>query len=255
MVAGQTALRLMRIQYFSDVHLEFGDCRFPQTDAEVLVAAGDIGPLHFKNPIKWLAQAPVPLVYVAGNHEYYEGDMVHTLAKLRRHAAHYPNVHFLERDTVEINGVRFIGTTLWTDYNDSDVELMTSLHQRVNDFRMIKLGGRELTPIDVLKTHNSALAWLLFELGKPYAGKTVVVTHHAPSQLSWPRGDNDPLMHAYCSSLARLAVRYPIDLWIHGHIHTQCEYYDDKLRVACNARGYFGIEHENNHLQSAIAEV
>ena len=244
----------MRIQYFSDVHLEFGDCRFPRVDADTIIAAGDIAPLQL-NPLEWLAQARKPVIYVAGNHEYYGGDLAYSLADLRRQASRYANVHFLERDTVELDGVRFIGACLWTGYKDGEAEFMNRLCQSMNDFRMIRLGGRELTPADILQAHHAALAWLRFELNKPYAGKTVVVTHHAPSLLSWPGSSDDPRMYAYCSSLTGLTRHYSIDLWIHGHTHTRCEYHDGGLRVACNARGYFGVEHRDDSLHTAIAEV
>jgi len=74
----------VRIQYFSDVHLEFGDCAFPHMEADLIVAAGDIAPgIH---ALPWLSQAQAPVLYVAGNHEYYGGDVTYTLASLRQQA-------------------------------------------------------------------------------------------------------------------------------------------------------------------------
>jgi len=227
----------VRIQYFSDVHLEFGDCVFPHMEADLIVAAGDIAPgIH---ALPWLSQARAPVLYVAGNHEYYGGDVTYTLASLRQQAVPY-GVHFLERDAFEGDGVRVLGTTLWTDCCAGNREIMAELHRRMNDFRQIDAGGRPLQPDDLLCLHHAGLAWLVEQLGRPYQGKTVVVTHHAPSLLSWHRESNDPLLFGYCNDLEALAERYSIDLWIHGHTHTTHDFVNDGLRVACNARGYYG---------------
>lgn len=242
----------MKIQYFSDIHLEFGGCTFPHTDADVVVAAGDIAPQAYALP--WLAHSGKPVIYVAGNHEYFGGDAIYTLAELRRQAVKW-GIRFLERDRVEFGGIRFLGTTLWTDYDGASPSLMRRVKELMNDFVHIRIGGRSLEPDDVLRLHVSSLAWLIDELEKGYSGKTVVVTHHAPSLLSWHREAGDPTRYAYCSSLEALADRYAIDLWLHGHTHTTIDYSCGPLRVACNARGYYRHETQRKSVLERCIEL
>ncbi|MEZ9764147.1 metallophosphoesterase, partial [Vibrio splendidus] len=105
----------MEICHLSDLHLEFGPMEFPQTDADVVVLSGDIH-LGTKG-IDWAAQCDVPVVYVLGNHEAYGSSSLELLIEeCRSRAERYSNVYFLENDSVVINGVRFHGCTLWTDF-------------------------------------------------------------------------------------------------------------------------------------------
>ena len=247
--------QIMRIQYFSDIHLEFGACAFPHAEADLVIAAGDIAPLRSHDVLQWLSQCRQPLVYVAGNHEYYGGDLVYTLTKLRRQSAGMPRLHFLERDVVHIGDVRVLGTALWTSFRQGNPQIMQWARKGLNDYRTIRCGGRALEPEDILRTHHASVAWLEWQLRQPHTGKTVVVTHHAPSLLSWHRSGKDPRLHAYCNSLEWLAARYPVDIWLHGHTHTRTDYQDGELRVACNARGYFNVEHHESGVQIATVEI
>jgi len=111
----------LKIQFFSDTHLEFGTFNIPETKADVIVAAGDIG--VGTQGIEWLAQNQKPIIYVAGHHEYYYGDIVHTRIAIAE-LAHATPVSFLENDVCEIDGFRFLGATLWTDYFDGNPTVM-----------------------------------------------------------------------------------------------------------------------------------
>ena len=124
----------MKLWIFSDLHLEYAPLREPLAiqDADVCVVAGDLcrGPA---NGVRWLAEhvAPsMPCVYVAGNHEFYNGSIREGLEEGRRAAQEFPGVHFLENDTVTIGGVVFIGATLWTDYRVEGHQLLAMLHAR-----------------------------------------------------------------------------------------------------------------------------
>ena len=166
----------MRIQYFSDIHLEFGECEFRQTDAEILVAAGDI---HTEiNGLAWLAQSSCPVIYIAGNHEYYGGDLVHTLNQLAISSRQY-NINFLENTCYFYRDTRFLGTTLWTSFNNINREYMEQALYCMNDYNFIRHNDRLAAPDDILKIHHASYEWLADELTKPFTGKTVVITHHA----------------------------------------------------------------------------
>lgn len=229
----------MKIQFFSDIHLEFGPTELPPTDADVIVAAGDVGVGDMG--VEWLCSSGKPTIYIAGNHEFYGGDIDEVRTAIGAAVAD-SQVHFLECSSVEIDGVRFLGTTLWTDFMGTNQALMDALRDHMNDFHQIRYLGGTLVPEHVVGIHLESLAWLEEELARDYDGRTVVVTHHAPLYASWRPTLNAMFKSAYCNNLSRLVLDYPIDLWIHGHVHARSDYRANALRVVCNPRGYDGVQ-------------
>ncbi|MGE0383554.1 MAG: metallophosphoesterase [Gammaproteobacteria bacterium] len=227
----------MQLQYFSDIHLEFGPLAIAAREADVVVAAGDIGP--GTDGARWLMQLGRPVVYVAGNHEFYGGDLNAVRTGIARLTAG-SQVHFLDNAAVCIGGVRFLGTTLWTDFDDADPALMAAADFELNDYAHIFNGVRLFNPEHALSQHRQARAWLAQELATPYAGPTVVVSHHAPSLSSWRAPANRVRQHAYCNRLDAMVRGAPIAAWIHGHVHWCLDYRLGATRVLCNPRGYHG---------------
>jgi Icc-related predicted phosphoesterase len=248
----------MKILVLSDLHLEFGrlstvkDGRGIEEGADVVVLAGDIA--EGVTGIRWARETFISkeIVYVAGNHEFYDNN-IDALTEYLREVAQRMGVHFLERDAVTLGGVRFLGTTLWTDFElygaDKRDEAMDLGGLGMNDFRYIKTlrgfereadGGirqRLFKPEDARQEHDLSVAWLDEELGKGDPARTVVVTHHAPSRLSLhPKFDGDDLSPCYISDLPGLLGRSA--LWIHGHVHDSFDYVVQGTRVAANPRGY-----------------
>lgn len=243
----------MKIQYFSDIHLEFGDCEYPETDADIVIAAGDIG--VDVDAIKWLAKAPSPVIYVAGNHEYYSGDLILTRKRLEQAAAE-AKIDFLENMRVDLDDVRFLGTTLWTGYNGADPGIMEEMVHIMNDFNYIENDGVPLHPEDIVAIHQDSLAWLEVQLAAEHKGKTVVITHHAPTMKSWAgESEEDLRRYAYCNDLAALLRKYPVDLWVHGHIHRVADYRVGGTRVVCNPRGYYGHQEIEGYDPYRIIEI
>ena len=220
----------------SDLHLEFGAFRLSVDGADVLIAAGDIG--IGEKGLKWLQSLSCPVIYVAGNHEYWGEDILALTTHLENSAMH-SNVCFLEKRSVLIKDIRFLGCTLWTDFKQADAFIVEEISYSMNDFRYITKGGRALQPKDLIAVNVESKKWLTEELDKPFAGKTVVVTHHAPLMRSWYADRNDVLQYAYCNELESLMAGHNIDLWVHGHIHESCDYMAHGVRVVCNPRGYY----------------
>ncbi len=227
----------MRINFFSDIHLEFGSLKIPQTDAQVIIAAGDIG-IH-KQGIDWLKSSTKPVIYVAGNHEFYDQEYLTTLDELRR-SSEDSNVRFLENRSCVIDGVRFLGCTLWTQLGGKLNDRVDDLMYTVNDFRKISFKN-ELMGLDVYAgLHRRSLKWLIKELALPFDGKTVVITHHAPTYWSWDNSPNSLTRYAYCNDLKELMHEHDIDAWFHGHTHSISDYRCAGTRILCNPRGYHG---------------
>lgn len=233
----------MKIHILSDLHLEFGNYQPPvDTDeADVIVLPGDIW--KKEHGIHW-ARATFPsqqVIYVPGNHEYY-GAMRGEVNARMRIAARETGVHLLNCNVVVISGVRFLGATLWTDFelfgSAMQEECMACAQISLSDFRAIHEGSRHFSPMDSLQLHNQAAEWVEMKLkNETFDGPTVVVTHHAPSWTSVvPRWQKDLLSACFASRLEHLLGFS--ELWIHGHTHSSLDYIEAGTRVLCNPRGY-----------------
>jgi predicted phosphodiesterase len=242
----------VRLHAFSDIHLEFGNSPVRKTDADVVVAAGDIG--AGLQGAQWLMRTfdPTPVIYVIGNHEPY-GRLLEDFEDRLDQKCASSNVIVCRHPghRIEIGDVRFLGTTLWTDYDlqGDSIFAMGYARRRMSDYGRIRVAstarrysGVPLTPEHVLERHRAARKWLEDELGKPWSGKTVLVTHHAPTAatLEYPR---DALSPCYASNLEDTLdgtnpVRPAVDLAIHGHTHVRADVMARRTRVIVNARGY-----------------
>ena len=238
----------MRFQLASDLHLEAITPHFPRErlispapDADLLVLAGDIH--NGSAAVRLFADWPVPVVYIAGNHEAFDGNLESVLQKLASEAAG-TSIHFLERHAYYMGGVRFLGCTLWTDYRlyGSDEATQRVAQQEADrhmyDRHVITSGpGHQFTAELALKEHERARGWLETELRQPFEGKTVVVTHHAPHPLSiHEKYKDDPTNPAFVSNLTDL-LGYT-HVWAHGHCHDNSDYRIGTCRVVANPRGY-----------------
>lgn len=238
----------MKILLQSDIHIEFGqDHDYPDADFEVIVLAGDIDhSTSAVNVARWFQKnANVPVILIAGNHEFYGGDLERTLANMNDAAAQFIDIHFLENGVVVINDVRFLCCTLWTNFSlngpDRVKQSKKIAAKYINDFRAIRLGDRALRPDDIVARFEASYAWLDQELGKPFAGKTVVVTHFAPHRAAihpqYLDGDElTPYFTVDCSPLMR---KHKIDAWLYGHTHNSVDVIvDNGTRLVSNQGGY-----------------
>jgi len=194
---------LPRILLHSDLHLESGPFTLPRPDGDAVavfagdVCSGDGGPAALR------ALSDLPTVYVAGNHEFWGGDYFERLEQLEARAKEH-GIHFLENRAVVINGVRFLGATLWTNYGGGHEALLSYGLWHMNDHRTItaarwwtpanrarflkqfgehaleKFDGK-FNPLLAMELHRKTRAWLKRQLAKPFNGPTVIVTHHAPA--------------------------------------------------------------------------
>lgn len=249
----------MKIHILSDLHLEFAPFEAPPTDAEAVVLAGDI---HLGlQGLQWARQAfpGRPVLYVAGNHEYYQEAIPRLTDKLREQAQG-SNVHVLERQAVVIQDVCFLGCTLWSDFGLlGDVRsAVFEAQSAMSDYRLIRVGPRyrRLRPADTIAFHRTSVQWLQAALQQQQGTKTVVITHHAPSQRSLGEFQiPDLLAAAYASHLDELVEASGARLWIHGHIHRACDYYLGTTRVISNPRGYYPFEPAAGFQPDRVVEI
>lgn len=259
----------MKVQYVSDLHLEFGDLVLP--GGEVLILAGDICEAkNFKSNeyqvnnsftthrgrIDRYARFFVEecakyqqVFYVMGNHEHYHGRFDQTYDVINDQLPN--NVRLLEKDFVDYQGVVFIGATLWTDCNKGNPLTVQDLKVGMNDYHTVKYYDKEknlyhkLNPHITMKEHVQTLK-KFEQLLEDHSDRTVVViTHHAPSTESINaiyRSDFH-MNGGYASDCSEFVLRYPqIKYWVHGHMHIPVDYMIGQTRVISNPRGYDGYE-------------
>jgi len=293
----------MKIAVASDIHLEFGDLFINNTDnADVLILSGDIcvaADLGKPDPHNFLEGARSnriadffkrcsfqfpQVLYVLGNHEHYHGDFATTGTKIKRmlESNGLSNVHLLDREIQVIDGVTFIGGTLWTDMNDSDPLTLRHMKDMMNDFRCVDNSNRtvsfksfdateegrqiptfrtrvaKFSPEDAVEEHIKMKDYIQHIIeGKPEQ-KFVVVGHHAPSKMSTHEMyKDDTIMNGgYSSSLDDYILDHPqIKLWTHGHTHHVFDYMIGSTRVLCNPRGYDGYEDRADQWQLITVDV
>jgi hypothetical protein len=253
----------MKLLVLSDLHLEFSDFVPPDdVDFDVAVLAGDIicpGSKVAAWTRRALRRAQAVLL-VNGNHEYYDTTLQDELVRIRKTAAgaRQPPLHLLDCRELIFGGVRFLGCTLWTDFElriDTDsgpqrdaARGIKAARRCMADYRAIDVrdrppsGGaavwRKLRPEDTLRLHLAHRAWLQQALAQPFDGPTVVITHHGPHRGSLaPRFAADWVSTAFISELPAHFFEVPV-VWIHGHTHTSFDYRAGACRVLCNPRGY-----------------
>jgi predicted phosphodiesterase len=245
----------VRLLVFSDLHVEWAPFvpAVPRSAYDLVVLAGDIGQATLA--LQWARRAfpDAPIVQVAGNHEFFETERDRALEAMRR-VSRRLGIHLLEHDAVTLDGVEFVGCTVWTDYRlherpgrpvaMSAAEAMDGGRRAMLDYRFIEVadragpgGRRRFTPEDSVVLHARSRAWLEAELARPRRGPRVVVTHHLPSWRSvspdFAFSASNP---AFASDLDALLPA--ADLWIHGHTHSSHDYLAAGCRVVCNPRGY-----------------
>lgn len=271
----------MNITLVSDLHLDIGGFQ-EMPGGDVLILAGDICEAKELNKefhsTKALDRTPgafpchdffefeVPkykkVFYVMGNHEHYRGRFDKTKALLESMMP--PNVTILENDTVEYEGVVFMGATLWTNLNNGDSLTMYHLKHMMNDYKVIQNHYNDtglyhkLVPEYTFRTHVKTMQYLRLMLSMHRDKPVVVITHHAPSFASVPEyHKHDHLMNGgYASDLSEdILNNENIRVWVHGHMHDPVDYKIGETRVLSNPRGYPSETDSNGFMPGMYFEV
>jgi predicted phosphodiesterase len=267
----------MKLQLLSDLHLEVHPHLqiAPAPGADLLVLAGDIGSYQrgsllagddhglgrFSPRHGW----PTPVIYLPGNHEYDALDFDEAHTHLRATCDDL-GMHWLERETLVLAGVRFIGTTLWSDFDaliDPADDIGTALKKRGKAMRAANFylektgttrGGQPFLAEAVREQGLACQAWLRNALAVPFDGPTVAVTHFAPSLASAdPRYGLVPGTAGFCNALDDLLPA--ATLWLHGHLHCPSDYRRNGCRIVANPLGYAVKSEQDGFRSSLLLEV
>ncbi|MGD9774452.1 metallophosphoesterase [Diaphorobacter sp.] len=281
----------MKLQLLSDLHLEVHPhfSPSPAPGADLLVLAGDIGSyqsgsqltdddfgLARFSPLPQYAGWPTPVVFVPGNHEYDMQDFDAAHDRLRRTCDRLGLI-WLERASAVLQGVRLVGTTLWSDFDAlADHGAITDLGQRLRqrekafraaNYYLAKTGTtRGGAPFLAPQVRDQALAcqaWLREALAQPHDGPTVAITHFAPSLRSAdPRYGLVPGTAGFCSALDDCLPH--ARLWLHGHLHAPSDYLAQgshadgtpwSCRVVANPLGYARKAEQAGFLPQCVLTV
>lgn len=239
----------MRILLMSDLHAEFMTRKqildpsllgidFEQ-DVDVVLLAGDIHPgvLGFEFVRKiWKQQM---IIMVAGNHEFYGRSIDRHYQKMQDKAQDL-DIVFLQDSSFSLYGVKFVGSTLWTDFNlfGNQPLAMVRSQTEMNDYRKINSSmNRKILPHQVLERHQKSREFMFSEFQTD--DQVIAITHHAPCELSVPeRFLADELSSAYASRLGNQIAFCGPNIWLHGHTHDSFDYRVGETRVICNPYGY-----------------
>jgi len=280
----------VRLQLISDLHLErqtdFQTTAAP--DVDLLVLAGDVG--SYQTGSRLVTDdfglgrfspkrdgAPWPRVlYVPGNHEYDGIDFATAQVRLRQTCADL-GIEWLDREQIVIGDVRFLGTTLWADFEALAARESTPTKQLAAREKAFRAANHYLRRFSTLidgqhmlaeRQRDLALecqAWLREALERPFEGKTVAVTHYAPTLRSAdPRYGLTPGTAGFCNSLDDL-LPYA-DLWLHGHLHCAHDYVVEssagprgevphRCRVVANPLGYANKGEQEDYRPDLVIEV
>jgi hypothetical protein len=179
---------------------------------------------------------------VSGNHEYFHTSLEGGLSAAR--SAIGTNVHFLENSEVDLGGVHFAGCTLWTDFELMDhrpfaMQYAETILSDYSEIRATNRSGRRMRASQTVRMHKESRRFIEDFLDRHRNDRTVVVTHHAPSRMSFPNHyASDLTSAAYASDLDALIIERGPTAWVHGHIHEAQTYVVGKTRILCNPRGY-----------------
>jgi hypothetical protein len=271
----------------SDLHIDFADLELPGGD--VLILSGDVCEAksikkatydpnmvllehqsrdyrpdrYFRFLQEECAAKYRHVIYVMGNHEHYGFQFQKTYDHIKEQLP--DNIYILEKEVKEIDGVLFMGATLWTDMNKNDGLTLYNMKSMMNDYHQITMlneangAYHKLQPERTVAEHFKTKQYFQHQLSENRTNgrrlPVVVCTHHSPSKSSThPRYASDVLMNgAYSSDLSEFILDNPeIKFWTHGHTHHNFDYMVGSTRIICNPRGYKGYEEQAENFDPTI---
>jgi len=251
----------MKIQYASDLHLEFAEnSRFLKESplivtGDILVLAGDIGYLgddnYSKHPFwSWASDNYTQVLVVPGNHEFYKGFDLDTLYNGWKFQIR-PNVCCCYNSVVKFGNVDLIATTLWAQIRLEDA---FQTETAITDFKRIRYGESILDWVRFNEEHTRCFQFLDESIKNSEAERIIVVSHHVPSyELNAQEFKGSKLNGAFTVELGNYIAASPIDYWIYGHSHRNISLEIGKTRCVSNQLGYvFANEHLSFNPQAHI---
>lgn len=273
----------MHFRLMSDLHLEFENdvmdfapLPLEEDKFTVLILAGDIAVGTDAVPfIERMCRQFYKVVYVLGNHEFYHNEVNKLRRKWKEYAEDKAPENFVLLDdgvafiddpyNTDVPATRLVGGTLWTDFDKQNWFAMNEARNGMNDFYCVKIKEghpetgyrkRRWLPEDAVRAHKMTLFTITETVRVPHDGPTVVITHHLPHPLCVDQAyRTHPLNPAYMTNLDMQIEEYDIDVWVHGHTHSNVDVEVHGTRILCNPRGYYPKDLNGNFDEKLCFEV
>lgn len=251
----------MKLQYCSDLHLEFPDNKEYIQDnpieptADILILAGDIVPFAVMDKhndfFDYISRNFKMTYWIPGNHEYYyyNADSSNFLeTKIRE------NIFLVNNCVKEISGVNLIFSTLWSNISE---EKRWTIQQSLSDFKVIKYKDHLFNVDDYNTLHKESLEFIQNALAIKSENKTIVVTHHAPTFINYPpKYINSNINEAFATNLTDFIEDSNIDYWIYGHHHSNIgEFQIGNTKLVTNQLGYVKYNENGGYNNKAIISL
>lgn len=248
----------MKIQYCSDLHLEFPDNKEYILDnpiepiADILILAGDIMPFKIMDDhqdfFNYISRHFKMTFWIPGNHEYYYYRVDHSGVldtKIRE------NIFLVNNCIKEVSGVKLIFSTLWSNISQAN---HWTIQQAISDFKVIKYNDRLFNVDDYNLLHQESKEFLQKAIAIKSDNKTIVVTHHAPTFLNYPeKYINSKINEAFATNLTGLIEESNIDYWIYGHHHSNVrDFQIGNTKLVTNQLGYVKYNENIGYNNKAI---
>lgn len=240
-----------KLYIISDLHLEFIKNKKDYPDYfidrnGILIIVGDVCPFNTHKDvfIEYFTRRSKDfkdILFVAGNHEYYHGDIVEVNRELEAFFKSIKNIHFLNNKKIQLNNINFIGSTLWTDLNNVDPITLIDIESNINDFHLIKYDGERFNTDHWNKLHQDGIKFIKKSLSK--TKPNVIITHHSPLfQTIEEQYKESPYIRSFYNNFDELIYNNTIDSWIFGHTHQFFNEIIHDTRIISNAYGYNGYD-------------
>jgi len=249
----------MKLWIVSDIHADHYAWTPAQVPAhDVMIVAGDVHNSADDAIVELYVigqRTRRPIVFVPGNHDHFGSTLSERFDGLSSGAVYVLS----SGQSIVIGGVRFLGATLWTDFALADDVYGSEswAARQMPEYQRVKRPDGDLIwPTDTSAAHARHRAAIETVLAKPFAGPTVVVTHHAPSRSSIV-GSVDIADAAFASDLEDMIIEHQPELWVHGHVHQHLDYRVGNTRVLANPRGYQGDDHgeDSGFVEDLVVEL
>ncbi|QES91071.1 metallophosphoesterase [Rhizosphaericola mali] len=239
----------MKIQYLSDLHLEFAhnfsfiEHNQLSVTGDILIMAGDIVTFGYferlftpyKSFFDFISTHYKAVYWLAGNHEYYHGDIAKRSGAFKEEV--YPNIFLVNNVIEQFDGCRILFSTLWSKIEPANEEVV---RKSMSDFSVISYAGKDFTPDLYNHLFDADIHFLQQSVQTAYEGSTIIVTHHVPTLLYYPvEYVGSPINNGFVTELKDFIEQSCIDYWIYGHHHRNTPTFKiGKAQLLTNQLGY-----------------
>lgn len=252
----------MKIQYCSDLHLEFPENeKFMEANplsikGEILLLAGDIVPFAVMEKhndfFDFIADNFKTTYWIPGNHEYYYADAAERSGSFSEKIR--SNIFLLNNQVVKLNGIRLVFTSLWSHISPVN---HWDAQQKISDFQVIKFKNEKFNPVHFNQLHHDSLQFLTSAFEEKHDGKTVFISHHVPTYMNYPeKYKHSKVTEVFAVEMHDFIEKNNPDYWIYGHHHMNIPAFEiGRTQLITNQLGYIKLKEHTGFSNEACLNL